>query len=222
MDPNDPLYNYLHYAGVLLGLLTFLVFVWLGLRTSPLVSKRSTQYFAILLIVAFIAIFFFFRNPSIPTTEDCRNVLSPTSGVVSSVDNQETQTVVKIRLSLFDEHVIVAPASGIVSQIIANPQIQDEERVRITITTSCGPEITFEPSVGKLGSGNWSWLPGLLVKPRIVIPILQDKTVQQGSRLGMIRFGSLLTIYIPRDTFRNRATVGLRVRAGRTVLAVMP
>jgi phosphatidylserine decarboxylase len=57
-----------------------------------------------------------------------------------------------------------------------------------------------------------------LVARRIVTAVTEGETPQAGERIGIIRFGSRVDVYLP-EGFRILAGLGQRAIAGETVLA---
>ena len=60
-----------------------------------------------------------------------------------------------------------------------------------------------------------------LIARRIVCDLKEGEGVRQGQRVGMIRFGSRVDVFLPPDA-QLRVSVGDRVRAGETVVGVLP
>jgi phosphatidylserine decarboxylase len=63
-------------------------------------------------------------------------------------------------------------------------------------------------------------IAGMLAR-RIVCDLKEGDTVRQGQRVGMIRFGSRVDLYLPSEV-RLSVVPGDRVRAGETEIGVFP
>jgi phosphatidylserine decarboxylase len=70
----------------------------------------------------------------------------------------------------------------------------------------------------RAGDCSSSRLPGVLAR-RIVCTLHEGQHVQAGERFGMMKFGSRMDILLPRRQARVFVHVGMRVRAGQTLLA---
>mgnify|MGYP000985293908 CR=1 FL=1 len=168
--------------------------------------------------------YYFFRDPERVSIGDENYLTSPADGVVLQVletsgpkelglENKKYKKV-SIFMNVFDCHVNRSPCSGKVSEIIYKPgkfinasldkASEDNERCYYRIKNSFGEDVIVVQIAG-------------LIARRIVTETLQDQDLQQGSRIGMIRFGSKVDIY-----FNNRkvlAKVGQSVVAGESLIA---
>ncbi|HEV2336025.1 MAG TPA: phosphatidylserine decarboxylase, partial [Stellaceae bacterium] len=120
-----------------------------------------------------------------------------------------------IFLNLFDVHVARAPVGGRVASRrytkgrFVNASLDkasvDNERLAIRMTPAETPEIAFVLIAG-------------LVARRIVCPLYEGQQVGAGERIGLIRFGSRVDVYIP-PPYVPLVALGQRMIAGETVLA---
>ena len=125
-------------------------------------------------------------------------------------------TRISIFMNVFDVHVNRYPASGAVELVRYNPgrflhaasekASLDNEQASIGIRGARGPVLVRQ-------------IAGLVAR-RIVTDAQEGGAARQGARLGMIRFGSRVDVFVPRTTpIAVRVTLGERVRAGASVLA---
>lgn len=84
---------------------------------------------------------------------------------------------------------------------------EDNERMSLGIRTPHGPVLVRQ-------------IAGLVAR-RIVTDPVEGDSVQQGERLGLIRFGSRVDTFLPRGV-EVRVQPGERTRAGITILAEWP
>lgn len=167
---------------------------------------------------------YFFRDPVRQTPLDDALVVSPADGVVSSVGffvpppelglGVEPLQRISVFMSVFDCHVNRAPAAGRIVKIAYKPGLflnadldkasEDNERNGIVIETAAG----------RFGIVQ---IAGLIAR-RIVCFVRQGEAIGVGDRLGLIRFGSRVDVYLP-VVARALVTVGSRAIAGETVLA---
>lgn len=164
--------------------------------------------FAILGLAFALACVFFFRDPvrCVPLREGLG--VSPADGRVIAIESDVSwpdelseaprdgvrPTRVSVFLSVFNVHVIRSPLTGIVSQIVHRPGAfvnasldkasEDNERVSVLLTLPTGEKIGVVLIAG-------------LVARRIVPEIVQGQSVVTGERIGIIRFGSRVDLYLP-------------------------
>jgi phosphatidylserine decarboxylase len=165
----------------------------------------------------------FFRDPRPTGPRGDTYLLSPAQGhVVSVVDVDEPTYVrgpatrISIFLSVFDVHVNRYPVDGTVELVQYNPgkflhagkdkASLDNEQTTIGIRGPHGPLLVRQIA----GS----------VARRIVTDARTGEPARQGERLGMIRFGSRVDVFLPKTSpARLRVSVGDKVVVGTTVLA---
>lgn len=164
----------------------------------------------------------FFRDPERVTTRAAGGVVAPADGRVVDVSEVEAPEYlggpvrkVSIFMSLLDCHVNRAPVSGTVEYrsesaggyaFAFRPEAEENRR------TSLG--IAGTPSVLMRQVAGW-------VARQIVTRPLVGDAVEQGERIGMIRFGSRVDVFFPLDR-RLRVRPGDTVIGGVTVIAEPP
>ena len=179
-------------------------------------------------------VFAFFRDPErvVPQGDDL--VVAPADGLVSLICQvppplelqgpdgsgraglgSEPVTRISIFMSVFDVHINRAPVGGTVRRVVYIPgkflnadldKASDEnERQHILIERPDGRPIGCTQIAG-------------LVARRIVPFIKPGDIVAAGQRIGLIRFGSRVDVYLPQGT-DARVLLGQTVIAGETVLA---
>jgi phosphatidylserine decarboxylase len=124
-------------------------------------------------------------------------------------------TRVSIFMSVFDVHINRAPIAGRVTRIAYVPgkfvnadldkASEDNERQHLLIEGADGIRIGFTQIAG-------------LVARRILAFVRQGDAVDAGQRIGLIRFGSRVDVYLPSGT-APKVLLGQRSIAGETVLA---
>jgi len=186
------------------------------------------------LLMLSAGIFAFFRDPErvVPQGDDL--VLSPADGMVTMICQvppplelqgadaagapglgSEPLTRVSIFMSVFDVHINRAPVGGTVKRVFYIPgkfmnadldKASDEnERQHILIERPDGRPIGCTQIAG-------------LIARRIVPFVKPGDIVAAGQRIGLIRFGSRVDVYLPQGT-DTRVLLGQTVLAGETVLA---
>jgi phosphatidylserine decarboxylase len=124
-------------------------------------------------------------------------------------------TRVSIFMSVFDVHINRAPIAGTIKRIayiagkFLNADLdkasEENERQHILVEAADGTRIGFTQIAG-------------LVARRIVPFVKVGEAVGLGQRVGLIRFGSRVDIFLPAGT-GHRVTIGQRTIAGETVIA---
>lgn len=168
---------------------------------------------------------YFFRDPERVTPLREGLVVSPADGRVSAIDmvvppaelhlGDELRTRVSIFMNVFDCHVNRAPVAGRIVQVAYTPGLflnaeldkasEDNERNALVI------EMADKTRIGVVQ------IAGLVAR-RIVCFVAEGEPIGAGERIGLIRFGSRLDVYLPPD-HHALVAVGQRAVAGETVLA---
>ncbi|MGP4115344.1 phosphatidylserine decarboxylase [Streptomyces sp. 4N509B] len=153
----------------------------------------------------------FFRDPEREISQG--RVISPADGVVQSiVPWHDGRTRVAIFMSPLNVHVNRAPLAGTVTSVEHVPggyvpafdkESENNERVVWRLDTELG-EIEMVQIAGA-------------VARRIVPYVTQGTKVEQGQRIGLIRFGSRVDVYLPQGV-EPAVEVGQRTTAGVTRL----
>jgi phosphatidylserine decarboxylase len=151
-----------------------------------------------------------------------KTVLTPADGTILRVQHLEDdenplgEPTIKISvfMSVFNVHVNRVPIMGKISEIIyhsgkffsahLDKASEKNEKNQITLQTGDGRKIVFVQIAG-------------LIARRIVCWIKEGDHVKTGQRFGLIRFGSRLDIYLPKNTHITIQPKD-KVKAGKTVL----
>jgi len=169
-------------------------------------------------------VIYFFRDPerSIPPGE--KAVLSPADGKVIKVDPcienrflKGPAIKVSIFMSVFNVHINRIPVAGRIIDSSYQPgkfiranldqASSANEQNALLMETPEGTRLLFVQIAG-------------LIARRIVCRVGQGDAVERGQRFGMIRFGSRVDIYLPKNT-RIQARLGQKVFGGQTVLGFL-
>ena len=168
--------------------------------------------------------YYFFRDPERISINDDNYLVSPADGLVLKVEEssgpkelnlaEKKFTKVSIFMNVFDCHVNRTPCSGKVSQILYKPgkffnasldkASEENERNYYKITNKSGEDIIVVQIAG-------------LIARRIVCETLENDDLNQGDRIGMIRFGSRADIYF--ENYKPLVKPDQRAVAGETLLA---
>ena len=199
---------------------------WLYFVISCLISIVIIPFYTVLgifLSLLSIYIFYFFRDPirAVPN-EDV--VVSPADGLVTFVgesnspleNNLDTNKYKKISifLSIFDVHVNRMPIDASISSINYIPG----KFLNATLDKS-SKENERNIIYAKKNNENFYivQIAGLIAR-RIVCNLKINQEVQRGQRIGIIKFGSRVDLYIP-ENYNILVTVGQRVVGGETIIS---
>jgi len=208
----------------------------------PNIHKEGYKFLAISIIATFIIllfskflgsisilitiwVYYFFRDPERYPINDNTFLVSPADGLITDISEQTgpmelqlentTYTKASIFMNVFNCHVNRTALAGTVEEINYKPgkflnaslDKASEENERNYYKIKCsksGEEIIIVQIAG-------------LIARRIVCEVEQGQNLQQGDRIGMIRFGSRVDIY-----FKNKkilAKIGQNVVAGESLIA---
>ncbi|MDA7638467.1 phosphatidylserine decarboxylase [Candidatus Pelagibacter sp.] len=175
-------------------------------------------------LVLSIWVYYFFRDPERISINNENYLTSPADGevlMVHEVDGPKELglehrkfTKISIFMNVFDCHVNRTPCEGKISEILYKPgkflnasldkASEDNERNYYKITNNHGEDIIVVQIAG-------------LIARRIVCESSKDQELQQGERIGMIRFGSRADVYF--ENYETLVKVGQKTIAGETLLA---
>ena len=211
---------------------------------SKIFPKIHTEGYKFIVIAAFITIilllvngflgligllltvwvYYFFRDPERIIIGDDNYLVSPADGEIIKVEevdgpkelNLENKKFKKISIfmNVFDCHVNRTPCSGQVEDILYKPgkflnasldkASEDNERNYYKLKDNHGNDIIVVQIAG-------------LVARRIVCETNKDQTLNQGDRIGMIRFGSRADVYY--ENYEPLVKIGQTAISGETLLA---
>ncbi len=168
---------------------------------------------------------YFFRDPERSIPPGDKAILSPADGKVVQVQPCMEERFlrgpaikVSVFMSLFNVHVNRNPLSGRIVDSFHSPgkflradldraSMANEQNALLVETTE-GARLMVVQIAG-------------LIARRIVCWVKKGDTVVRGQRFGLIRFGSRLDIYVPRET-QLQVRVGQKALAGQTILGYLP
>jgi phosphatidylserine decarboxylase len=162
-----------------------------------------------------LAVCLFFRDPQREPPLDPTLLVSPADGRILLVGEDSGRLKISVFMSVFNVHVNRAPCSATVASIAYNPgkfmaayaekASLDNEQNRVRLRTDHG-EVEVVQIAG-------------LVARRIVCWVGPGDRVERAGRIGLIRFGSRVDLYLPAGAAKPLVEPGQTVRAGTTPLA---
>ena len=177
-------------------------------------------------LVVTIWVFYFFRDPERYSIQDNNYLVSPADGIISQITeiegpkelNMESNkfTRISVFMNVFDCHVNRLPVECTVKDIFYKPgkflnasldkASEENERNYLKILSQGNDEMALVQIAG-------------LVARRIVVSCSKEQSYKQGDRFGLIRFGSRVDLYIPKN-FKILAKKGQAVTAGESLFAI--
>jgi len=175
------------------------------------------------LLVLTLFVLFFFRDPERTVPEGRGVVVSPADGRVIVIKDIFEPTYLKqdvkqisIFLSVFNVHVNRSPAEGTVELVKYNPG-------KFHVASVDKASLDNEQTAMVVASGQnrilVKQIAGLIAR-RIVCYAKAGETLERGERYGLIRFGSRVDIFIPKNA-DIKVRLGDRIKGARDVIAVM-
>jgi len=189
-----------------------------------LLWPRGIPLAALGLLLALFSLWFF-RNPDRTPPSGAGIVVSPADGrIVYAGESPPGRYAlvagkrVSVFMSPLDVHVNRAPVTGRVASVrhhkgefhvasVEKASLMNEQN-GVAIVTPGGRTVTYVQIAGMLAR-------------RIVCDLKEGDAVRQGQRVGMIRFGSRVDLYLPAEV-RLSVAIGDHVRAGESAIGIFP
>jgi phosphatidylserine decarboxylase len=203
-------------------------FLVIAAAVTFLTYSLISPFLGWLLIGVTIWVAAFFRDPIRTTPRGANLIVAPADGLVTMIAkvpppaelreagglDEGEYTRVSIFMSVFDVHINRSPIAGRIKRIAYVPgkflnadldkASEDNERQHFLVEGADGLKIGFTQIAG-------------LVARRILSFVREGDSVVAGERVGLIRFGSRVDVYLPTGT-GPRVLLGQRSIAGETVL----
>ncbi len=208
-------------------------FPFIGIATAIAVAafalalmRRSWGLWLVAILFTVLALWvaYFFRDPERTGERGAQIVVAPADGKLIMITEVDEPNFVggranrlSIFMNVFNVHVNRYPVDGTVKYVHYN-------KGKFLNAAAEKSSLENEQSSVGLESGSRRILvrqiAGLIAR-RIVTYSQVGQTVKQGDRMGIIRFGSRVDVFIPVDA-KLRVKLGVTTIAGTTVLAEMP
>jgi phosphatidylserine decarboxylase len=191
----------------------------LGLFAFGIASRTGVLAGSLLVFLA-LFIFYFFRDPDRAIPSDAGGIVSPGDGRVVVIKEEafagRPGKRISIFLAVWNVHVNRSPAAGILTRLEYKPgkfmaawsesaSLDNEQNV-FTLQSEHG-ELVFKQIAG--------W-----VARRVVSWKKQGDTLARGERVGLVRFGSRVDVWMPENA-DVLVKVGDHVKGGSSTLARM-
>jgi phosphatidylserine decarboxylase len=200
---------------VLIGIIVTLLFAFLDFAILAVLSGCFT-----------IFILYFFRDPERSNSAPDKALLTPADGTIQDIQYirhkknplGKPAKKISIFMSVFNVPVNRIPIEGEIKEIVYNqgkffPANLDKaskynENNRVILQADESNQIVIIQIAG-------------LIARRIACWVKNGDWVKKGQRFGLIRFGSRLDVYLPKDSHIT-AHVRQKVKAGETIIGYLP
>jgi phosphatidylserine decarboxylase len=189
-------------------------------------ARRSWALWLLAIVITVLALWvaYFFRDPERTGERGANIVVAPADGkliMITEVDEPAfiggRATRLSIFMNVFNVHVNRYPVDGTVQYVHYN-------KGKFLNAAAEKSSLENEQSSVGIESGQYRILvrqiAGLVAR-RIVTYSQKRQHVKQGDRMGLIRFGSRVDVFLPTDA-KLRVELGTLTTAGTTVLAELP
>ncbi len=175
----------------------------------------------VILVALALFVFYFFRDPERVISTEPGAIVSPADGrivvITDEPNNGKPGKRVSIFLAIWNVHVNRSPEAGTITgmeyrpgkflaAMVARASTENEQNV-ISLSTAAG-EMMFKQIAG-------------LIARRVVCWKKQGDVVARGERIGLVRFGSRVDLWVPRDA-EILVKLGDIVKGGSSILARWP
>lgn len=185
-------------------------------------------YLFVVMVLLSLWCVYFFRDPErrIPVGNDI--LVSPADGLVIFVGQSPLPkevsdaydgpvSKISIFMNILNVHVNRAVASGTIRQIAYTPgRFFNASFDKASEWNERNSFVLDIP--GHYSTVVFTQIAGLIAR-RIRCDVAEKSAVQMGQRVGIIRFGSRLDVYVPTEIYDINTTVGQKTVAGETIIA---
>jgi phosphatidylserine decarboxylase len=171
-----------------------------------------------ILIFLGLFVFYFFRDPDRAIPAGVENILSPADGRVVEIRDEpfdsEPGRRISIFLAVWNVHIQRAPAAGRIADVIYRPgkfygafrgKASELNEQNIIHIDSPQGRVVFKQIAGAIAR-------------RVICWKSKGETVSLGERVGMIRFGSRVDVWLPAAA-QVHVSRGQNVKGGESILA---
>ena len=191
-------------------LVVMIFFIIVGIALPEYGAQANI--FTLLGFLMFLALLMFFRDP---VREIGDGIIAPADGRIMKID-QPRKGIVRVAtfMNVHNVHVNRAPMSGRVKKVMLvhggkvpayDDLSEQNERVYTRLETEIG-EIEIVQIIG-------------IVARRIVPYIRKGQMLKKGDKIGIIRLGSRVDVFMPIDKVKIKVLVGEKVLAGVSQIA---
>ena len=206
---------------IIFATLVFIVASFLLIDSFIQIAWLQT-FLEIILLIFFVLILQFFRNPKRKTILNNSKVLAPVDGKVVVIEEvfekeyfKEKLIQVSVFMSPLNVHVTRYPVGGNIAYSKYHPgkyfvawhpkSSEENERTTVVVDNNTYGKVLYRQIAGAMAR-------------RIVNYAKENNEVTQGADSGFIKFGSRVDLFLPLDT-NIKVKLNQKVRGGQSVIA---
>lgn len=202
---------------ILSSFIAGLIFMILTLLSNWPIPRTIFLFFTVVVLLKTLALFLFFRDPE---RKIGKGIIACADGKIREITNIKDDEIgecinISTFMNIYNVHVNRIPLDGTIKNVVHisgihlpafKKESEKNERVITTISTKIGPVKIMQ-------------IAGTLAR-RIVPYIKKGDKLKKGERIGIIRFGSRVDIYLPTKKIKKiHVKKGDMVKAGETTIA---
>ncbi len=196
------------------GLPLIITFFLLGLAVMLIWPVSLVIIAGSVLVILGVFCLYFFRDPERKPILDENVLLSPADGTVLEIADEDGKKALRIFLSVFNVHLQRSPCKGTINKVTyipgrffpaMDPRAHSANEQNVFIIKSEAGEIIIKQIAG-------------IIARRVVSWVKQGTAVEQGEKIGFIKFGSQVDILVEQNV-ELMVKLGEKVIAGETVIA---
>lgn len=189
--------NCLHIAFLPFPFLVFFIFLSM--------LKIIFIFPAVFLFILQFFFLFFFRDVK---RHIGKGIISPADGKI-----METNGRISIFMSIFDMHVNLMPYNG---KIVKMKYVKGKHTPAYRdVSNNERMEIEIESNIGKM---KLVMIAGIFAR-RVVPYVKEGQYIKKGEKIGIIRFGSRIELYLPKHC-KTIVKKGDKIKAGETIAII--
>jgi len=195
-------------SGPFVAVTLILFFIFMVLR---IMFGITFLIFSIAFLIILIIFLVFFRDPK---RNIGKGIVAPADGVIREIKEYDSKVRISTFMNIHNVHVNRTPLDGKVVSVEYKrgkfkPAYRNDAENNEQVTT------ILDTTIGQVKIVQ---IAGIIAR-RIVIYIKNGEDLSKGQRIGIIRFGSRVDVYLPKEKINITVKVGMKVNAGETTVA---
>lgn len=187
-------------------------------------GNTTAVIFAVFTLVVGFYVLYFFRDPTRDIPGGADVAISPADGVVVDISRMniddldgEQHLRIAVFMNVFNVHVNRCPVAG---TVLATRHVPGKKLNAMDQRAALENEHGDTDIKTAYGMMRIRQIAGLIAR-RVVTRVKSGDILDKGDRIGLIRFGSRVDVFLPND-FEAEVALGDKVLAGSTILAKIP
>lgn len=180
----------------------------------------------VLTVAITVPLLLFFRDPEREVPSQRGVIVSPGDGKITSIHNVEHHeklggpaVCIRMFISLLDGHVQRSPCHGTITHMSHHPGLHGNLLNPDCLEGNESLWMVLEHPIRRYPIVAMRQIAGMIART-ICCVVSEGQTVQRGQRIGIIKLGSAVEMYLPQSLHPQvTVAVGAKVYGGRSVLA---